>query len=129
MDVNATIDVGKNLTSLVEKLAQHIGTTADKVFPWYVQQAHNEGVTTLVAIAVVVVIVGFIFLAGVLMWVRGEKDVSEFGGFVTGLSGLALCGVFLIGSIEGVEAARKIMNPNYYAMTAITRDIGRLTAR
>ena len=55
MDVNAKVDIGQNLTSLLERLAQQIGTTADKVFPWYVQQAYIEGVTTLVAVAVLLI--------------------------------------------------------------------------
>lgn len=41
--VNASIDIGDNITSLIEKLAQKMGTAADQVFPWYVKQQIIEG--------------------------------------------------------------------------------------
>lgn len=45
------------------------------------------------------------------------------------ISGLVLLAVITFGTFEGVTAVRQLMNPNYYAMTMITRDIGRLTGK
>lgn len=41
--MNTQIDVGKDIADLLEKLAQQIGTTVDKVFPWLITQAQIEG--------------------------------------------------------------------------------------
>jgi hypothetical protein len=126
MDVNATIDVGKNLTSLLERLAQQIGTTADKVFPWYVQQAQLEGVTALVAVCALLVISTAILAISLPIAVRDGNSVAAPVAFVSGLVLLAVLG---IGTFESVEAVRKISNPNYYAMKMLTQDIGRLVPR
>jgi len=47
MEANVSVDVGQNITGLLEKLAVQMGTTVDKVFPWYVNQAYIEGCTTI----------------------------------------------------------------------------------
>ena len=128
MDIKASIDVGQNITAMLERLAAQIGTTADKVFPWYVQQAHNEGVTALIAIAVIFFIVGTAFLVSLVALLIKER-VAEIVVGICVISGFSLLIAVPIGAIEGVEAARKLMNPNYYAMTMMTRDIGRLVAK
>jgi hypothetical protein len=127
MDVN--VDVGKNLTSLLERLAEQIGTTADKVFPWYVQQAYLEGATTFVGIAF------FLLLSSVLfIWSVKKADFS--GGDLNNryaiifVASCVMSFFSLIGTaFEGIEAARKMLNPNYYAMSMLTRDVGRMVAR
>jgi hypothetical protein len=131
MKVEATVDVGNNLTSLLERLAQQIGTTADKVFPWYVQQAYVEGVTTLAALAIVIPALAVIFTAAVRSkhWTGKYEEQPTFPFFASIVSGVLLCVSLVIGTIEGTLAARKMMNPNYYAMGSITRDIGRLVAK
>ena len=123
MDINASIDVGKNITSMLEKLAAQIGTTADKVFPWYVQQAHLEGITTLCAIGVM-----WLFSAILISisfkkcdFINGNRYVPIF------IVGCLLSFASFCGSIcDGPNAVRKMLNPNYYAMTMMTQDIGRL---
>ena len=42
MDI--TLDVGSEISSLLQKLADQIGVTVAQIFPWYVQQAWLEGV-------------------------------------------------------------------------------------
>lgn len=61
MDLKASIDVGQNLTQLLEKLAKQIGTTADKVFPWYVGQSIIEGYTFF-ALLCIALIIGSVLL-------------------------------------------------------------------
>lgn len=126
MDINAKIDVGNNVTALVEKLAGQIGTTADKVFPWYVQQAQVEGWTTIMALAVALVVFGFVFV--ILVW-KADYEKGNAPAVLSVISGIALAftvaGVFF----DGTEAVRKIQNPSYYAMTMMTRDIGRMVGR
>ena len=124
MDVKATIDVGQNLTSMLERLAQQIGTTADKVFPWYVQQAYLEGITTLVAVAVMLVVT---VVALAVSLPRAMRDDNSAAGPVAVISGILLIALLTIGSFESIGAVRQIANPNYYAMKMLTQDIGRLT--
>jgi hypothetical protein len=131
MKVEATVDIGGNLTSLLERLAQQIGTTADKVFPWYVQQAYVEGVSTLLALAVVVpILVVIVSLATRKpMWTGKYENEPTIALFVSAAAGAMLLFTVIIGTIESVDAVRKVMNPNYYAMKMITRDLGQLVAK
>jgi hypothetical protein len=128
MDVNATIDVGKNLTSLLERLAQQIGTTADKVFPWYVQQAQLEGATTLIGIVVCVCISLILFAAFFRSADFSDSGFNKYAAMSLLSLGIGFVSLVAI-PLEGIDAARKMMNPNYYAMKMLTQDIGRLTAR
>ena len=48
MDANVSIDLGKNTTELLEKLAQSLGMTVEKIFPYYVKQQAIEAYTALV---------------------------------------------------------------------------------
>lgn len=126
MKVEASVDIGNNLTSLLERLAQQIGTTADKVFPWYVQQAYLEGVTALVVLAIFLCILVPIFVVCAKKFNIEEFSIANIGAAVSGFA-LLLC--LVIGGVEGADAVRKIVNPNYYAMQMLTRDVGRLAGR
>jgi hypothetical protein len=123
MDYNATIDIGKNLTSLIERLAQAIGTTADRVFPWYVQQAQIEGFTTLIGFGVAIAIL--IPTVVIAVW-RADYNSGNVASVVSAISGFALALTMFFGAFECTEAVRQVMNPNYYAMKMLTRDLGRL---
>lgn len=129
MDINASVDIGKNLTGLIEKLAAQIGTTADKVFPWYVQQAANEGLTTLIATSALLLLSVSFLIGGLVMVGSETREKRDVGGGMAFISGVVLVCVLTIGMVEAVEAARKLMNPNYYAMTMMTRDIGRMAGK
>lgn len=130
MKVEATVDVGGNLTSLVERLAQQIGTTADKVFPWYVEQAYLHGVTTLVAIAVALIVFGSLFAVSARFpWVKGNHDAPTPALFIGLASGAALAITVVLTFIDGPRSVRQIMNPHFYAMQTLAEDIGRMRGR
>lgn len=126
MKVEASVDVGTNLNSLLERLAQQIGTTADKVFPWYVEQAYLQGVTTLWAIGLALVI------GAVVILLTHRK--ADFGN---GNSAAVLCGcampvlalALLAAFVLGPQQVRKIINPQFYAMTMLAEDIGKMRGR
>lgn len=128
MDINATVDVGDNITGMLERLAAQLGTTAGKVFPWYVQQAYLEGVTTLYALGLFLAV----SLALLAIFARSAK-LSDEGPNVPALAciagGLLLFFSVMGTALEGTDAVRKIANPNYYAMKMMTQDIGRLVRR
>lgn len=129
MKVEATVDVGDNLTGMLEKLAHQLGTTVDKVYPWYVQQATNEGVTALVAVSFVFLMSITFLIVGLILTGSEHHDRRDIGGGIAFFAGIFLLLSVVLGTIEGVNSVRKFMNPNYYAMKMLTRDIGRLTAR
>lgn len=123
MDVN--VDIGGNLTTLLQQLAQQIGTTVDKIYPWYVQQAYVEGLTTLV----MVVVLFFVFGVALIVSLANLKNNDDVYGPIAFISGMALAITLSIGTFEGVDAARKLMNPNYYAMQKLTVHVGNLTRK
>ena len=124
--MNVSVDVGSNITSLIERLAAQIGTTADKVFPWYVQQSYIEGMTGLIA--------GFVglFLALLAIGVGFRKADFDNGNryAVISIAGATLLFmVSLVGLMSGPDAVTKVMNPNYHAMKMMTRDIGKMVGK
>lgn len=128
MDINATVDVGDNITGMLEKLAQQLGTTADKVFPWYVQQSILEGWTTIIWIAAALVLFLAVFSISIrkAQFSYGKENVAMVVSIISGIALLvSLVGLFF----GGPEAVRQINNPNYYAMKMMTQDIGRLVRK
>lgn len=120
------LDVGNNITSLIERLAAQIGTTADKVFPWYVQQAQLEGITTLVTIAVLLMVLAPAFAYSLR---NADTQTGEKYIFLAAGTGIALGFTCLISTFEAPQSVRQILNPNYYAMKMMTRDIARMTGK
>jgi hypothetical protein len=121
------LDIGKNLTGLLERLAGQIGTTADKVFPWYVQQAYLEGLTALVGVALAVTIAASLFF-----WSFKRANFNDEGNHFAPLcigSGISLAVSIVAVFIVGIESTRKLINPNYYAMQMLTHDIGRMVGK
>lgn len=125
MKVEATVDVGNNLTSLIQQLAQQIGIAADKVFPWYVQQAYLQGITTAVALVLAVVVFGVLFTLVVKKadWdSEGWIAASVFSGVVFAIA---------VGSafVCGPQQVRKMLNPQFYAVTMLAEDIGKMRGK
>lgn len=123
METNASVDIGNNLTSLLERLAQQIGTTVDQVFPWYVNQAHIEGMTTLLFLGASYLIFIPTF---VIALVKSDFNDANKATFITTGMGVALVFTLLGTAMEAPDAVRKLLNPNYYAVKMITRDIGNM---
>jgi uncharacterized membrane protein len=124
--VAASVDIGKNITELLEKLAGQIGTTADKVFPWYVTQQVIEG-TMLLATSCIAFIIGMLLMCLSFKkadWNRGNR-YSAFvvvGAFIAGLAFM----VFIIGLPTSVA---QIINPEYYALKSMTCDMAMLLGK
>lgn len=124
--MNVELDVGPNITSMLERLAEQLGTTADKVFPWYVNQAQIEGLTTLIGIAAFLVMSAAVFCA--MAW-KADYQKGNVPAIVSIPAGIILFFSVLAVPAEGIDAVRKMMNPNYYAMTMLTKDIGRMVKK
>lgn len=123
MKADVTVDVGDNLTSLMERLAQQLGTTVDKVFPWYVEQAYLQGITTLVAIILAFAILVPLFVIAVR---KSDFDKGNAWAPVSVASGILLVVSLIFGFLAAPQQVRKIANPKFYAMSMLVDDIGRL---
>lgn len=123
--VKASIDVGDNIQHLVEKLAQQIGTTADKVFPWYVKQQILEGIMFFV-----MDFIAFTFGIVLIYLFRKasfEQESKETVFLSIGYVFIGLGFIFLfIGSVTSIA---KIMNPNLYALQSMIKDMSILVGR
>jgi putative Mn2+ efflux pump MntP len=121
--VSASIDIGQNVTSLIEKLAHQIGTTVDKVFPWYVKQQVMEGWMYIIT-AVLAILLGWMMFAISFKKADFDEGNRYIAPAITGLILLAFGCVFLLSGLS--SSVTKICNPEYHALTAMTADMVKL---
>lgn len=125
MEAKVSLDTGENITKLLEKLANQIGTTVDKVFPWYVKQAIIEGYTFFIVLGITLIIGSVVVLV-----TRKEAIFKEYewNFYATvNLIGYIILGIniAILAFGAGYNIA-KIINPEYHAMSDITNQLGRL---
>ena len=122
--MQTTVDIGNNLASLISQLAAQIGTTTDKVFPWYVQQQLIEGWVFLCMMGALLVI-SLILLAGI-----GKVDSHSGKGMPRVIVGGLVGGFVFMACIANLNTAvAQVLNPQYGAMKAMARDIGQMRGR
>jgi len=127
--VKASIDIGGNTTKLIDRLAAQIGTTTDKVFPWYVKQQVIEG-WCWIGCSVFGAAVGIcVCLFAIKKWDNGKNADNELNAIALtiGVIILLIALVFLIFGTSG--AVTQITNPQYYALKAMTGDMARLIGK
>lgn len=117
------VDIGSNLTSLLERLASASGTTVDKVFPWYVKQQVIGGWVDLFLGIAVLTGLTLLFLLCIRRSDWDETNAYCPAGIVVGvvLGFAALCWFISFSTIIA-----QIMNPEYAAMSALLADLGNL---
>lgn len=126
-EIVASVDVGDNIARLLEKLAEQIGTTADKVFPWYVQQSILQGWLFIIICTTMI-----IFSAILLFICYKKADFNDPGNEYTLPAGFGIVAGILsiiVLVIGGTWAVTSILNPNYHAMQELTKDMARLMGR
>ncbi len=117
------VDIGSNLTGLLERLASTIGTTADKVFPWYVKQQIIEGwVDLFIGIAV---LTGLTILLLICSRRANWDEVNAYCPVVI-VAGGVLGFAALIWFICFSTTIAHIMNPEYGAINQLLTDLGNL---
>lgn len=123
MDVNASVDIGTNITGLLEKLAVQLGTTADKVFPWYAQQQVIEGYTNLISI-LFFIILGLFF--AITCWFKADfENGNRYTPFCTGGIFISFTSLIIFAGYSS-EILNKIYNPNIFALKSIIHDLSGL---
>lgn len=123
--MNATLDIGNNLTALISQLAMQIGTTTEQIFPLYVRQQIIEGWSMIGMLLLSAAISAFLII-------RFFKKAN----FCTG-EGMppVVCGIILaiatgLSAVPVVPISLgKILNPQYGAMKTLAHDIGTMTGK
>ena len=125
MEIDTTIDIGKNMTELLEKLAVNIGTTADKIFPWYLNQQLIEGILfiiILLSLSIICLSVAYIFHKK-SDYSKNYWQFTEYVALVSFIFGVLFCFSLAAGSTTAIS---QIFNPEYYAFKILTKDLSRL---
>src|SRR3990167_7436688 len=108
--IKASIDIGDNISILLQKLASQIGTTADKIYPWYIKQELIYGYSFFV-ICLGVLLFGIILA----LFVRKKADFSnEKLNFYAAILIITFITIFLsllILIIGSYNAISSIFNP------------------
>ena len=123
IEATASIDIGKNLTQLMEKLAQQLGTTVDKIFPWYVKQQEIWGYSFLF-----ICVFCFIISAGMLKYSSKKIDwdnvtVPNFL-YILGCGGIIIISFVFICGFSTMTSC--IFNPQYEALRSLMSDMSHL---
>lgn len=126
MNVSATIDVGKNVQSLLEKLAEQIGTTVEQVWPWMVKAQVVEAYTGI-ALALAALVVGSILFS---LGMRGGRRADNFDKPGVYLLELIPGGLMLVISVFAIFAGtttwiQQINNPQYCALKELIGMVGK----
>lgn len=124
MKIEASVDVGTNIAKLIEQLAHQLGTTADKVYPWYVKQQVIEGITSLT----ILVTLSLIFIPMFIWGYRKSLGDDDYVA-LTCMAGVVMFVVFLVVIFCGPGIASQIYNPDYHAIQALMRDAGKLIGK
>jgi uncharacterized membrane protein YhaH (DUF805 family) len=130
MDTNVAVDLGKNTTELIMKLAQAMGTTADKIFPWYVRQEYIGGIVALAISILALVLLG---MAAAVSYKRAyDSHRDEYRNFWE-IPALILTLAFILTAcfvcLGMPSMVTSVVNPEYGAVHTMLRDIAQLKGK
>ncbi len=121
MDATLSVDMGEKTFKILEKLAEQIGITVDKVFPWFIKQSVIDGYCffTLIALA---------FILGVDLILYNQNKATyepEFNSnAVYATIGFIILGISILILFVGSSwAISSIINPECQALQEITKMI------
>ncbi|MBU2263233.1 hypothetical protein KJ750_01040 [Patescibacteria group bacterium] len=141
MDVKATVDVGQNtkellesaggtVSKLIEELANTLGMTVEKIFPYYIKQAYIKGLTWLISWSIFEIVVLLITLISLkLIFVydkRDEEDFATAAGIVCIISLIVFVIGVGVGAYNMADWIAMIKNPQYLAIQSLISDAGKL---
>lgn len=107
------VDLGNNTRQLIEQLANTIGVTVDKLFPWYVTQMIIEGWVALFAMIVVIAIAA---IFAIKSYPKADFDDGNRYAVVF-LASIVIAGGVLVAFFASTSYnVTKIINPQYHAV-------------
>lgn len=126
MDANVTLDVGKNITGLIQQLAAQIGVTADKIFPLYVKQTIITGYTHL---SLTLILFFIPLILGAFLYKKADFDNGN-GPCVIFIICCIVLVLDIISLVFGLPTMiGQINNPEYFATQELIHDISMLAAK
>ena len=146
VNVSATVDVGDNakellqhggtaVAKIVEQLATTLGTTTEKIFPYYVKQAHLRGLVQTVVWAgfEVLFLFALIIAAAVGGYFHEHKggDSNETGAcFIAGFIVFVIFGIgIVVGAFNLTDWITLIINPEYNAVSTLMKEAAQFKRR
>ena len=75
MEKEIVVDVGKNVTALLQELAVQMGVAVDTIFPWYVKQVYINAIAN--AISTVLLIVTLFIVGSIGYRIRMKKNKNR----------------------------------------------------
>ena len=119
----AGVDIGNNLTNLLTKLAEKIGTSVDQVFPWYVTQSVVTGW--------IHIIIYLIFLIGSpIVFFKSYKKTDWDDGNIYSVLCVGSAVIFfccLIYTCAGLTSdISMVINPKFNAIQQLLKSLGDL---
>lgn len=113
INVNASLDIGKNIQGILEQLAAKIGTTVEQVWPWIVRQQSIEAWTYIIVFSSALLLCLVFFVIGFWNLEKGKDDVFEG---ITAVSMFCCLVVAFVSIFVFIANVPKLMNPEYYAL-------------
>jgi hypothetical protein len=117
-----TVDVGDNTINAIDKLANKLGMTGEKVYPYYVKQVKSEAIIDLLAVVSLLTI-----LSAIIAFSTWSLMKSKYGSnaAVAGIvaPSLLFVIVLVIGMCTLSKTITKITNPEYAAVHQIMEDL------
>ena len=125
MDIKASVDVGDNITKLIQQFASGIGTTADKIYPYYVKQAYFNGLASLVSFTLFITACSILALYNfkrVKDW-DNEADHHNVIAVIAAVAG-GIAVIIFAGDFNCIVTS--IANPEYKGTHMLIEDVSRL---
>lgn len=120
---NLNVDLGENVLHLLEEFSKTIGTTADKVFPWFVTKQLVDGYVSLI-LPLVIVLVCFIIVK--INIKKTDWDTVNIHNIlvVVGIAVSAITFICFVSTIS--DSISSILAPQYGATKDLIYTLSRL---
>lgn len=119
---NLNVDLGENVLHLLEEFSKTIGTTADKVFPWFVNDQLICGYVSLIT-PLIIMLICFILIKSNLKKTDWE-DMNLNGGIVVACSTISAI-AFMVFTCSLPSSLSSILNPQYGAIKNLIYTLSR----
>ena len=107
-------DIGTQLNTVIDNLANKLGVAADKVWPMLIRQAHIDGAKYIIGFIVFGIIAAVLWAVGIHAW----RDDNEYeGGWCLGIA-LSISVVWALMLVLG-NWPQAVWNPEYYALQKV----------
>lgn len=108
----------KNISEVLEKLAEQLGITVVNIYPYFIKQQIIEGYMFIFLTLFVMIVSGVIVKTNYDKAVWGD-DILDKHAILILLATVVLCASIIVFLIEITAAVSKIINPEFGAINKI----------